>query len=73
MSKISIDKDCCKGCFICLTVCPKGIFKKTKKRNKYGTTMPEAVNTDECVQCRMCERMCPDGAINVEGGDNNEN
>ncbi|MCB6367648.1 4Fe-4S binding protein, partial [Intestinibacillus massiliensis] len=35
--KITIDKNCCKGCGICLAICPKGIFIKSKKRNNYGT------------------------------------
>ncbi|MCL1983117.1 MAG: ferredoxin family protein [Clostridiales bacterium] len=72
MAKITIDKVYCKGCDICLSACPKKIFVRSKKRNNYGSNMPEAQNADECVVCRMCERMCPDGAINVEGEVKNE-
>lgn len=67
MANVTIDKVCCKGCNICLSVCPKGIFVKSKKRNKYGTSMPDVNKPENCVVCRMCERLCPDGAIDVEG------
>lgn len=67
MATITIDKTCCKGCDICISVCPKKVFVRSKNRNKYGTNMPEAANAKECVQCGMCERMCPDGAIDVIG------
>lgn len=67
MAEITIDKKCCKGCNICLTACPKKIFVKSKKRNDYGTAMPDVKNPEDCVECRMCERLCPDGAIDVKG------
>lgn len=66
MARITVDKSCCKGCDICLAVCPKKIFIHSKKRNNYGTSMPEVSQAASCVLCRMCERLCPDGAINVE-------
>ena len=67
MVSITVDKACCKGCNICLAVCPKKVLVKSKKRNNYGTTMPNISKIEECVVCRMCEKLCPDGAINVEG------
>ena len=67
MAQITIDKACCKGCNICLSVCPKKIFVKSKKRNNYGTAMPDVKAPEDCIECRMCERLCPDGAIDVKG------
>lgn len=67
MAKITVDKARCKGCGICYTACPKKIFVKSRKRNDYGTSMPDTKGSDNCVVCRMCERLCPDGAIDVEG------
>ena len=69
MAEITIDRMCCKGCDICIAICPRKIFVRSKKRNGYGTNMPEVQNSENCSVCRMCERMCPDGAINVEQGD----
>ncbi len=65
MANIHMDKNCCKGCYICINICPKQVFKPSKKRNKYGTNMPMVFQEEACITCRMCERMCPDGAINV--------
>ncbi|MGI6766579.1 MAG: 4Fe-4S dicluster domain-containing protein [Lentihominibacter sp.] len=65
MAKITVDKACCKGCNICLTACPKKIFVKSKNRNNYGTSMPGIEGAENCILCRMCERLCPDGAIDV--------
>ena len=70
MANITIDKVYCKGCDICLSVCAKKIFVSSKRRNNYGSNMPDVKNTGECVACRMCERLCPDGAINVEVEEN---
>ena len=66
MAKITVDKSCCKGCNICLSVCPKKIFVKSKVRNDYGTPVTQAGKPEDCIGCRMCERLCPDGAIDVE-------
>ncbi len=63
---IDIDKALCKGCGICLKICPKKVYAISKTRNSYGSPMPQAVSENECIICRMCERLCPDGAINVE-------
>ena len=39
---VNIDPKYCKGCNICISVCPKQVFAPSPKRNSYGTTMPEA-------------------------------
>lgn len=69
MAKITVDKACCKGCGICINVCPKKVFAMSKGRNKYGTNLPEAKLPQACVGCRLCEKMCPDGAIDVKKED----
>ena len=65
MAIIDIDKVCCKVCNICIEICPKGVFSKSTKRNRYGINLPEVAKAGECTGCRMCEKLCPDGAIDV--------
>ncbi len=64
--KIEISQKYCKGCQICVNICPKKVFSKSKLRNNYGTEMPEASSPENCVACRLCEKMCPDGCIDIE-------
>ena len=68
MTDIILDSSCCKGCDICVAICPKQIFAKSKKRNAMGTSIPEVTKKDQCTLCKLCEKMCPDGAISVERG-----
>lgn len=72
MAIITVDKVNCKGCDICYAVCPKKIFIRSQNRNHYGTNMPEVVHPEECTYCSMCERMCPDSAIDVRREEENE-
>jgi 2-oxoglutarate ferredoxin oxidoreductase subunit delta len=65
-SNIDIDKNLCKGCNICIQFCPKKVYVVSKIRNSYGSTMPEPANINQCITCRLCERLCPDAAINIE-------
>jgi 2-oxoglutarate ferredoxin oxidoreductase subunit delta len=64
--KVVMDQDLCKGCGICIAVCPKKVFAFSKRRNSYGSPMPEPVKENECIACHLCEKQCPDAAINVE-------
>ena len=47
MAIIDIDKVCCKGCNICIEICPKGVFSKSRKRNRYGINLPEVAKAGE--------------------------
>lgn len=67
---ISIDERYCKGCFLCVSYCPKKVIAKSAKTNSKGYTLPYAANPDECSKCKTCELMCPDLAITVEGESN---
>lgn len=63
---ITIDPDRCKGCMLCVEICPKKVYKQSKdKTNKKGYKIAEAKYPENCIKCRKCELICPDFAINV--------
>lgn len=64
MGRIVIDRDICKGCYLCVDTCPKKLLKKSCESNKSGLFPVEFVDTKkECVGCGMCAMSCPDIAI----------
>lgn len=52
---IKNEKDCC-GCNACGDICPKGAI--SFEINNEGFWYPK-VNTDKCVDCGLCEKICP--------------
>jgi 2-oxoglutarate ferredoxin oxidoreductase subunit delta len=63
---VYIDKELCKSCKICISVCPKNVFSITNKVNKKGYNYVEASNEKDCIACKKCEMSCPDFAIFIE-------
>ncbi|WP_292460350.1 ferredoxin family protein [Methanothermococcus sp. Ax23] len=64
--KIEINENYCKGCDICIFVCPRDVFVKSDKLNKKGVYPPIAENPEKCTNCQLCVLQCPDQAITVE-------
>ena len=64
MNTITIDEDYCKGCSLCITVCPKEALVKGKRHTRKGYTMPDT-HGDKCNGCQNCELVCPDFAISI--------
>ena len=65
--KIIIDTEKCKGCGLCVTVCPKGCVLISKESNKKGYFPAESTDKDgkKCTGCAMCALICPDAIIEV--------
>ena len=65
MAKVVINREKCKGCFLCVNFCPKGLLKKSVKLNQRGLNFVEFDLTGECIGCAQCAIICPDGCIQV--------
>lgn len=55
----------CKGCDICVSLCPAGVLGMVPAPTSILGTMIEVVEPDSCIGCRDCELNCPDFAIYV--------
>ena len=55
----------CKGCEICIEVCPRKILEKSDKLNSKVQYPPKLKDGGECSFCRECELICPDFSIYV--------
>ncbi|MGQ9707805.1 MAG: 4Fe-4S dicluster domain-containing protein [bacterium] len=63
--KVTIDKNRCKGCELCVNFCPKQVLGMSKEINDKGYFFAQVVNQDACIACRFCGLMCPDCAIEI--------
>ena len=66
MATIKIDQNKCKGCMLCVSVCPLGLIEKAEKLNKRGVLCVQFKKDGECSGCSMCAIMCPDACIEIE-------
>jgi len=60
-----IDSDRCKGCGLCVTVCPKKVLEITDQVNAKGYFPAFQARPDDCIHCSACCIMCPDVAITI--------
>lgn len=70
--KTEIIEAYCKGCNICVYICPKGVFAKSKRLSDKGYFIPVVSAPDKCfnhgqnegkMKCELCVLSCPDQAI----------
>jgi len=81
MAKITIDRERCKGCLLCISFCPKGLISVDKNLNRRGVKPAKfspafgggspakggkaGNESPECLGCTMCAIICPDCCIEV--------
>ena len=67
--RIAIDKELCKGCYLCISVCPRKTIAITDALNLQGYYAVEFQDSMEngkgCTACSRCATICPDIAIEV--------
>lgn len=65
--RVSFDQTRCKGCALCVSVCPVKILGiDTTKINKKGYHPSTVKEPEKCIGCANCATMCPDLVITVE-------
>lgn len=69
--KITIDRELCKGCSLCASVCPQELIAVSEKLNQKGYYPAEYIESGmekeerRCNACTTCAIICPDVAIEV--------
>lgn len=65
--KVTFDQDACKGCGLCISVCPKSILALDLNTiNAKGYSPAYCAEPDQCIACANCAITCPDSVITVE-------
>jgi 2-oxoglutarate ferredoxin oxidoreductase subunit delta len=64
---VTFEENRCKGCGLCVDVCPKKIVAlDTSRINAKGYNPAYVTDMDACIACGFCAMMCPDVVIRVE-------
>jgi len=63
--EIHIIKDRCKGCSFCVEYCPKDVLEMSEEFNAKGYHPPFVARPDDCLECHLCEMLCPEFALFV--------
>ena len=67
--KVVINRELCKGCYLCIRACPMKMLERDRQANSTGTYPAKqlAVNASggKCIACRNCYEVCPDVCIEV--------
>ncbi|PCI34657.1 MAG: ferredoxin [Flavobacteriaceae bacterium] len=62
---IVVDSEICKGCEVCIPVCPEDVIRMTPQVNRKGYHYAYMENPEACTGCTNCGIVCPDRAISV--------
>jgi 2-oxoglutarate ferredoxin oxidoreductase subunit delta len=64
MAKAATSIELCKGCRLCVEICPRKAIVPSEKVNKKGYAI---ITVDEnlCIGCGMCYKVCPDYVFTV--------
>lgn len=65
MATIKLNTKKCKGCFLCVSVCPKNALSPSGELSPKGY---ETVKVDDtkCIKCGTCFRICPDYVFEID-------
>ncbi|OQY11269.1 MAG: 2-oxoacid:acceptor oxidoreductase [Desulfobacteraceae bacterium 4572_19] len=60
-----IDIERCKGCGLCIEVCPKNVLQISGDISEKGYFPAFQARPEDCIFCTACCIMCPDVAITI--------
>ena len=63
LGHVYILDDRCKGCAFCVEYCPRDVLAMSDEFNRKGYHPPVVVKSGECLNCNLCEMICPEFAI----------
>lgn len=63
---IHVNETYCKGCGICVDICPRQAIEMSDELSSRGVFAPRIRDLEACIACRLCELHCPDFAIAIE-------
>lgn len=62
---VTIDRNRCKGCELCVHACPKQVLAMSQEINDKGYFFSQVVAQQDCIGCKFCGMSCPDTAIEI--------
>ena len=63
--KVGVNKAWCKGCSLCMGVCPKSVLEMSDRMKSFPS------HEENCIGCRQCENICPELAITIKEDEQN--
>ena len=63
---VVIKDNLCKGCAICVEICPKKVLTMSAEPTVSGYLLAQVIDRKKCTGCMECELHCPDMAIEVK-------
>lgn len=66
---VNINTLWCKGCGLCVEVCPKAVFEMGPELPATGYCAAIVKCPQDCIGCMECELHCPDLAIEIAATD----
>jgi len=63
---ITVTEEFCKGCGLCVAVCPQHAMQLTDRMNSRGIRPAHLADPESCTGCTQCAIMCPDACLKIE-------